>query len=235
MADPFQPRFVDLVRNYTTTQGTGNFVLGPVVNGFTGFGSALQTGDSFYYSAIGVDKPQEREVGRGTLQSNGSISRDPIAGPKTNFTTGTKSIALIAAAEWFNAVQAGAGSLPVVAASRIALASATSLQGPALLTESGREGMFMFDGSNMSSAVASDPRQGIMIAPASDLTGASGAWVRRFAGALNPNWFGAIADNATDAAPAINAAFRLVEALAITGSQNPTFYRGGYGVHIPIG
>jgi len=48
MADPFQPRFVDLVRNFTTTQGIENFVLGPVVNGFTSFGSALQAGDSFY-------------------------------------------------------------------------------------------------------------------------------------------------------------------------------------------
>ena len=64
MADPFQPRFVDLVRNFTSTQGTGNFVLGPAVNGYTSFGSALQPGDSFYYSAIGVDKPNEREVGR---------------------------------------------------------------------------------------------------------------------------------------------------------------------------
>ena len=77
MAD-FQPRFVDLVRNYSTTVGTGAFVLGPAVNGFTGFGSALQAGDSFYYSAIGVDKPTEREVGRGTLQANGTILRSPI-------------------------------------------------------------------------------------------------------------------------------------------------------------
>ncbi|MFL6848110.1 MAG: hypothetical protein ACJ8EI_07040, partial [Sphingomicrobium sp.] len=84
MAD-FQPRFVDLVRNYSSTQGTGAFVLGPAVNGFTGFGSALQTGDSFYYSTIGVDKPAEREIGRGTLLANGSISRTPISGSLTNF------------------------------------------------------------------------------------------------------------------------------------------------------
>ena len=68
------------MRNYTSTQGTGAFALGPAVNGYTGFASALEVGDSFYYSAIGVDKPAEREVGRGTLQANGSITREPISG-----------------------------------------------------------------------------------------------------------------------------------------------------------
>ena len=62
MAD-FQPRFVDLVRNYTTTTGTANFVVGVAVNGFSSFSSALQPGDSFYYSALGIDKPLEQRVG----------------------------------------------------------------------------------------------------------------------------------------------------------------------------
>src|SRR5437868_3887060 len=108
MADPFTPKFVDLVRNTATTTGTGNFVLGPAVNGFTGFAQALQPGDRFYYSAIGIDKPAEREVGRGTLLAGGAISREPISGAKTNFTIGSKSVALIAAAEWFASVQGGA-------------------------------------------------------------------------------------------------------------------------------
>src|SRR5690242_3653672 len=76
----FTPKFVDLVRNTTTTQGTGSFVLGPAPTGFTSFTAALQPGDNFYYSAIGIDKPAEREVGRGTLLANGGISRDPIGG-----------------------------------------------------------------------------------------------------------------------------------------------------------
>ena len=73
MADAFQPKFVDLVCNYTTSIGTGDFKLGPVVNGYTGFTAALQVGDTFYYSAIGLDHPNEREVGRGTLLANGVI------------------------------------------------------------------------------------------------------------------------------------------------------------------
>lgn len=105
MADAFRPRFVDLVRNTTTTVGTGDFALGPAANGYTDFAAACQPGDSFYYSAVGVDKPAEREVGRGTLTAGGKISRDPIGGTKTNFTSGTKSIALIAAAEWFSDIQ----------------------------------------------------------------------------------------------------------------------------------
>jgi hypothetical protein len=53
---PFTPKFVDLVRNYTTTTGTADFKLGSVVNGYVGFTSACQVGDQFYYSAIGIDK-----------------------------------------------------------------------------------------------------------------------------------------------------------------------------------
>ncbi|NUS99907.1 MAG: hypothetical protein HOP96_02900, partial [Sphingomonas sp.] len=53
MADAFTPRFVDLVRNYTTSIGTGPLVLGPPVTGFTSFATAIQPGVSFYYSVIG--------------------------------------------------------------------------------------------------------------------------------------------------------------------------------------
>lgn len=215
MAD-FQPRFVDLVRNYTSTQGTGPFVLGPAVNGFTGFGSALQTGDTFYYSAIGVDKPAEREVGRGTLLANGTISRSPIGGTLTNFSSGTKSIALIAAAEWFNTVQA-AGASTVVASARTALAASSSTQLPVLLTERGREGLFLFDGSNLSAAVAADPREGIYVAPTADTTGASGAWVRRYSGHVNVRWFGAKGDDVTDDGAAFTAAIAFLKSISTGG------------------
>lgn len=233
MADPFQPRFVDLVRNFTATQGTGNFVLGPAVNGFTGFGSALQVGDSFYYSAIGVDKPAEREVGRGTLQANGQISRSALSGTLTNFSNGTKSIALIAAAEWFNTVQGGAGgSLPVMAANRAAIASATSQQVPALLSETGREGLFTFDGSNLSAKVAADPGQGVYVAPASASTGASGAWVRKFSGSHNVKWFGAVGDDVTNDSAAFQAALNYLTAIAFT---NYGYNVGSPSLFIPAG
>jgi hypothetical protein len=203
----FTPKFVDLVRNTTTTTGTGNFLLGPAVNGFTGFSQALQTGDSFYYSCLGVDKPAEREVGRGTLLAGGAISREPISGTKTNFTSGTKTIALIAAAEWFAGMQAGgAGSAaPAIAVTRDEVAAMTDPQKPVVMCEQGREGIFVWDGSNLSAQVAADPRQAISIAPASAPSGASGAWVRRFTGPKNAAWFGGVGDGTTDNASALQA------------------------------
>ena len=167
MPVPFQPRFVDLVRNLTTTNGTGNFVLGAAVSGFTSFIPAILPGESFYYSTIGIDKPAEREVGRGTMQANGTISRDPINGLLTSFTGGAKSIALIAAAEWFNAVQAssGSGGGSGAAASRTALAALTTQALPVILLEPGREGLFTFDSSNLSTKVTADSTRGIYVAP----------------------------------------------------------------------
>ena len=193
MADDFQPRFVDLVRSYTSTVGTADFNLGSAPNGYIGFADACAAGDQFYYSAIGIDKPAEYEIGRGVLQANGVISRDPISGTKTNFTTGIKSVALIAAAEWFGATQAAAESAPSAAASRSALSSCTHRR-PTFLSEAGREGVFVWDGSNLTAQVSADPAQGLYVAPTDDPTGTSGAWVRKFAGPADFRWFGAVAD-----------------------------------------
>ena len=74
MPQLFSPKFVDLVRVTTSTQGTGPLVCGPAVLGHATFTESIAVGDSFYYSVQGVDKPQEREVGRGTLLSNGTIT-----------------------------------------------------------------------------------------------------------------------------------------------------------------
>ena len=115
---PFTPKFIDLVKNSTTVQGTGAVTLGAALSGFTGFASACVTGDQFYYCIQGIDKPAEREVGRGTFQSDGTISRDAaLGGPLKNFSSGTKTIALVAAGEWYakletlaNAPAAGGGA-----------------------------------------------------------------------------------------------------------------------------
>ena len=45
----FMPKFVDLVRNTTTTVGTVDFALGAAAVGFTSFTAACQVGDTFYY------------------------------------------------------------------------------------------------------------------------------------------------------------------------------------------
>lgn len=232
MADAFQPRFVDLVRNYSITQGTGAFVLGPAVQGFSSFASALQPGDQFYYSAIGVDKPNEREVGRGTLQSDGTISRSPISGAPTGFTGGSKTIALIAAAEWFTMVQAGGSGGAALCASRAAVASAETNR-PAVLGEPGREGTFLFDPANRSALVGADGAQGLAIAPSSDPSGASGAWVRQFNGAAQSTWWGlSPANSAAVNRSAMIAALATLNALKVSGHG---YSQGSIGLHTPAG
>jgi hypothetical protein len=188
MAETFQPKFLDLVRNYTSTTGTGNLVLSGAVAGFADCAAALEPGDRFYYSVTGIENTTESEVGRGTMQADGTIARDPIDGRLTNFSKGTKTVALVAAAEWFESVGAARGA-PLVAASEAELAQLKA-SGAALLTAPGRGGPFVFDTSDLSAEVEADTAQGIYVAPASDMTGASGAWVRVHDGALNARWFG---------------------------------------------
>ena len=125
MADPFQPTFVDLVRNYTTTMGTDDFVLGPAANGFADFAAALQVGDRFYYAALGVDNPADTEVGRGTLLAGGVIARDPVSGTKTNFKSGTKTISLVTAADWYAGTDAFVGSVSTIGQALVSAATAS--------------------------------------------------------------------------------------------------------------
>jgi hypothetical protein len=74
------------------------------------------------------------------------------------------------------------------------------------LSEAGREGRFTFSTANLSTSITNDPGQGLFVAPASAPTGASGAWVRSYSGALNVKWFGAIGDGTTDDTTAIQRA-----------------------------
>jgi hypothetical protein len=97
------------------------------------------------------------------------------------------------------------------AANRTALALLGSSVGPVYMRESGREGVFVFDSTDISANVSggyayADTAQGVYVLPASDLTGASGAWVRRTDGPHNIKWFGAKGDGATDDSAAFAAA-----------------------------
>jgi hypothetical protein len=106
---------------------------------------------------------------------------------------------------------------------------------PVVLTEAGREGTFVFSNTNMSALVTADPLQAIYIAPSSDTTGASGAWVRKFNGPLNIQWFGAVADDTgtsgTDNYAAITAALALITARA----EAYDIYRLGETLYFPPG
>ena len=189
----FQPKFVDLVRNITVVQGAGPVVLGAAVPGFAGFAEACEAGDQFYYCIQGIEKPAEREVGRGTMLPDGTIERQPIAGAPTDFSSGSKTISLVAAAEWFERIEAGGGASGGASASiadREELATILP-GGSVMLGEPGRAGMFTFDPSDLSARVAYDPLQGIYVPPAFDPSGASGAWVRQGT-VLTPHMLGAV-------------------------------------------
>ena len=102
-------------------------------------------------------------------------------------------------------------------ASSRASMSALATDVPAILTETGRGGIFHFDGSDLSAEVASDPNEGVYVAAAADPTGASGAWVRQFDGPHNVRWFGAVGDGVTNDSAAFLAAISYLRAHALSG------------------
>lgn len=82
----------------------------------------------------------------------------------------------------------------------------------AVLSDELRYGVFVFKSGDQSVNVTNDPEQGIWIAPSSDATGASGAWVRRYnsSDGVNAFWFGAKGDNLNDDYVPIQAAIDYV-------------------------
>jgi len=131
----------------------------------------------------------------GALVFNGlDLSNNPI--PVEN------SEAATWAAEIEKAIEVGASFIDSIAS-----VSALSASNGALiyLSVENKHGLFKFDSSDLSAKVALDTRQGLYIAPDSDATGASGAWVRQFYGDRMLSWFMLDAD--TDQAAAVNASF----------------------------
>ncbi len=105
-------------------------------------------------------------------------------------------------------VSAGVG---VAVASR-GLLAALATSGAAYLTETGREGDFVWSSANLSAQVTADPLQGLYVAPTAAPTGASGAWVRRYSGTAYVSWWG-ITLNSQAAAAANLAAWNACRAL----------------------
>lgn len=119
-------------------------------------------------------------------------------------------------------------------ASRTALAALVAYSGAsATLTEPGREGAFIFSAANLSAEVSADTYQGLYVAPASDATGASGAWVRQvqIAPYVSPqyraSWWGLGTSAASTNHLRLKAAHDLIPAGATLILPNETFATQG--------
>lgn len=88
--------------------------------------------------------------------------------------------------------------------SKAALAALPSSVGSIYLNTTRSFGLFDWVAGNQSAEVTLDPQQGVYIAPTSDPTGASGAWVRR-AFRIRPRHFEAVADGITPDNTALDA------------------------------
>jgi hypothetical protein len=87
----------------------------------------------------------------------------------------------------------------------------------AWLQEAGREGVFEWDDSNLSTEVAADAQQGIYV-PVTGLDGSDGAWVRTGHGnVIRPRWFGAAGDGATDDATPLLACLNAATGCTVDG------------------
>lgn len=89
---------------------------------------------------------------------------------------------------------------------RLALSEFDDTTLPVVLSEQNVEGIFTYDSSDLSAEVTSDPNEALYVAPVTDPTGASGAWVRRYEGPINVKWFGAQGNGTGNDTAAIQAA-----------------------------
>lgn len=103
----------------------------------------------------------------------------------------------------------GASLNVTTVATRLLLSGLATSVGVAFLAEDKRAGFFAWVPGNQSAYVTADVGQGLFVAPASDTSGASGAWIRRGFDVLNPFMFGALGDGTTDDATAMSRAINM--------------------------
>jgi hypothetical protein len=149
------------------------------------------------------------------LDALSSLNDDPVTS-----VTGDWLLVLVAGAlgagsvTEINLASALKSKLVAAVATRTALAAidaATYLSVD--LMETGRRGRFHWHADDLSAKVTLDPAQGVYVAPATDATGASGAWVREFSGDVHAEWFGfATSGTATANTLAANRAAAVAEA-----------------------
>lgn len=94
----------------------------------------------------------------------------------------------------------------VTVADRAALALLTSTT-VAVLSEPGREGVFVYKAGDFTALAANDPEEGVVV------LAIGGAFLRAYSGAVDVRWFGALADGAANDTVAIQAAINFQSAM----------------------
>lgn len=138
--------------------------------------------------------------------------------------TATADLASTDAAKGVDLV-AGAAKKIATRTAMKALTAAGDKARPLNLTETGREGIFIWDASVTIATHQADTREGIYIAPDA---GSNGAWVRQYRGAGVADWFGAVADFNTGSSTGTDNKAAIEAALAVCKSC--VLKPGRYGV-----
>lgn len=195
-------KFVNLAKMTTTTTGTGTITLGSAVLGFNTFANAgVANGDVVAY---GIEDSSGREYGYGTYSSSGpTLTRNVTSSTNSNSALNLSGTALVYTAAGTNELDA---YVPMVATRTALKAIDTTRVTTAYLTESGREGTFVWRSGNYATQIAADTSEGVYV-KATAIASSAGSWVRDYDGTtVNVKWFGAAGDGTTNDTTAVQAA-----------------------------
>ncbi|MEQ1687010.1 MAG: hypothetical protein ABL874_00370 [Sphingopyxis sp.] len=103
--------FADLVRETSSSAGTGPMALSGALPGHQRFADAVPANVDFCYAIAGITTPAEWEVGIGQIDAQGrlvraSVSTSSAAGALVPFAAGLKTVALTVGASWYSTVGA---------------------------------------------------------------------------------------------------------------------------------
>lgn len=126
-------------------------------------------------------------------------------------------------------------NVPTYVATRAELkALDTTKDTVAILTQDGREGIFIWKAGDYSADIAADTKEGIFI-KADAVASTAGAWVRVYNDAMSDKWFDAAVDGATDDAAAINVGLAMSARLGVALYQSVGTSMYGSVINFPDG